>query len=59
VIEAASADEAISILETRPDVVTLCPPSALLRQFRGFREGRISGSSQPLWSADETEIGAG
>ena len=23
----------------------LCPPSALLRQFRGIREGRISGSS--------------
>ncbi len=38
---------------------TKCPPSALLRQFRGFREGRISGSSQPFRSADETEIGAG
>lgn len=36
-----------------------CPPSALLRQFGGFREGRISGSSQPFRSADETEIGAG
>ncbi|ABA06335.1 hypothetical protein Nwi_3088 [Nitrobacter winogradskyi Nb-255] len=36
-----------------------CPPSGLLRQFRGFREGRISGSSQPIWSADETEIRAG
>jgi propane monooxygenase large subunit len=36
-----------------------CPPSALLRQFDGFREGRISGSSQPFRSADETEIRAG
>ncbi|ABA06183.1 ParB-like nuclease [Nitrobacter winogradskyi Nb-255] len=36
-----------------------CPPSGLLRQFRSFREGRISGSSQPIWSADETEIRAG
>ena len=27
--------------------VAACLPSALLRQFRGFREGRISGSSQP------------
>ncbi|ABA06346.1 helix-turn-helix, Fis-type [Nitrobacter winogradskyi Nb-255] len=34
----------------------MCPPSGLLRQFRSFREGRISGSSQPIWSADETEI---
>ncbi|MDP3601131.1 MAG: MobA/MobL family protein, partial [Bosea sp. (in: a-proteobacteria)] len=38
---------------------TPCLPSALLRQFRGFREGRFSGSSQPSWSADETEIGSG
>nr|WP_081431733.1 flavodoxin domain-containing protein [Nitrobacter winogradskyi] len=38
---------------------TSCPPSGLLRQFRSFREGRISGSSQPIWSADETEIRAG
>ena len=36
-----------------------CLPSALLRPFRGFREGRISGSSQPFRSADETEIRAG
>ncbi|WP_404801913.1 relaxase/mobilization nuclease domain-containing protein, partial [Bosea spartocytisi] len=36
-----------------------CPPSAPLRQIRDFREGRISGSSQPFRSADETEIGAG
>ncbi|WP_081431732.1 ParB/RepB/Spo0J family partition protein [Nitrobacter winogradskyi] len=42
-----------------PTVRTYCPPSGLLRQFRGFREGRISGSSQPIWSADETEIRAG
>jgi hypothetical protein len=39
----------------RVSSTALCPPSALLRSFRDFSEGRISGSSQPSWSADETE----
>lgn len=30
-----------------------------IETIRGFREGRISGSSQPLWTADETEFWAG
>jgi hypothetical protein len=36
-----------------------CQPSARLRPFREFREGRTSGSSQPFRSADETETRAG
>ncbi len=35
-----------------------CPGSARLASVRGFLEGRISGSSQPFRSPDETEIRA-